>query len=342
MNEDPHATEFERAPAAAAQSLPNSCESGCPLLAVDVGNSRVKFGLFDGAVSRASVSPAAAMPAPLDTHHSPLTTSAPLTTHHSPLTTIGLPAPARSLDMTPGEDSFDLLSPWLAPWTARDVPWWIGSVERQVSSRLVAWLRGAGAERITLLAAIDLPLVVSLPRPDMVGIDRLLAGVAANRLRPPDAPAIVVDLGTAITVDLISSAGAFLGGAILPGTGLSARALHEFTDLLPWLDMPDLADPPPALGRGTVEALRSGIYWGAVGGVKQLIELLSASVEVAPRVYLTGGAAPSVAGLLTESAQYVPHLTLAGIAISAEEGTEWGGTIPGAAHPIGASRRGVV
>jgi len=259
-----------------------SGEPGYPLVAVDVGNSRVKFGLF-----------------------------------HSQNTT--LPVPSRSLDLAPGEDSFDALSLWLAPATPRDVPWWIGSVERQVSSRFVAWLRSSGAERITLLASIDLPLVVSLPRPDMVGIDRLLAGVAANRLRPPDAPAIVVDLGTAITVDLISSAGAFLGGAILPGIGLSARALHEFTDLLPLLDMPGLAEPPPALGRGTVEALRSGIYWGAVGGVKQLIELFSTTVETAPQVYLTGGAAPAVAGLLADSAQYVPHLTLAGIALTADK-----------------------
>jgi type III pantothenate kinase len=283
-------------------------ESGYPLVAVDVGNSRVKFGLFDGAGAAAcgarvpaaevrgvGVPPAAA-----------------------------LPAPSRSLDWTPGEDEFEALSLWLAPYTPRDVAWWIGSVERQVSSRLVAWLRSAGAERTTLLASIDLPLVVSLPRSDMVGIDRLLAGVAANRLRTPDAPAIVVDLGTAITVDLISSAGAFLGGAILPGIGLSARALHEFTDLLPWLDMPDLADPPPALGKGTVEALRSGIYWGAVGGVKQLIELLSAQVAGEPSIYLTGGAAPSIAGLLSDSAQYVPHLTLAGIVITAKE-TKTGG-----------------
>jgi type III pantothenate kinase len=261
-------------------------ESGYPLVAVDVGNSRVKFGLFDGA----GVAHAAA-----------------------------LPAPSRSLDLAPGEDGFDALSLWLAPHTPRDVRWSIGSVERQVSSRLVAWLRSAGAERITLLASIDLPLVVSLPRPDMVGVDRLLAGVAANRIRMPDVPAIVVDLGTAITVDLISTAGAFLGGAILPGIGLSARALHEFTDLLPWLDMPNLADPPLALGRSTVEALRSGIFWGAVGGVKQLIELLSAQVTGEPSIYLTGGAAPSVARLLTDSAQYVPHLTLAGIAITSKE-----------------------
>jgi type III pantothenate kinase len=252
-----------------------------PIVAVDVGNSRVKFGLFDPTGQRTA-----------------------------------LPAPSRWLHVDPAEGGFDSLTNWLAPLSAGEVAWWIGSVERNVATQLFEWLRGRNAQRITLLASIDLPLTVSLPRPDMVGIDRLLAAVAANILRPPDAPAIVVDLGTAITVDLVSPDGAFLGGAILPGIGLSASALFERTDLLPLLDMADLSDPPPALGTGTVEALRSGIYWGAVGGVKQLIELFSAQVENEPSVYLTGGAAPVVAGLLSPAAQYVPHLTLGGIAIA--------------------------
>jgi type III pantothenate kinase len=269
--------------AIAAQAVPNSCESGYPFVAVDVGNSRVKLGLFD--------------------HEHPSAAS--------------LPAPSRWLDLNPAENGFDAVPPWLEPLAVREVAWWIGSVERNVSTHMVAWLRTLGAERITLLASIDLPLSVSLPRPDMVGIDRLLAAVAANALRPPNSPAVVVDLGTAITVDLISPEGAFLGGAILPGIGLSASALFERTDLLPLLDMADLADPPPALGKGTVEALRSGIYWGAVGGVKQLIELLSAEAAGEPSIYLTGGAAPVVAGLLSPKAQHVPHLTLAGIAITA-------------------------
>ena len=142
------------------------------------------------------------------------------------------------------------------------VTWPIGSVARDPSARLVQWLRQRGCERIVLLASCDLPLVVSLPRPDMVGIDRLLDAVAANRLRPADRPAIVVDLGTAITVDLISAEGAFLGGTILPGIGTSARAMHEFTDLLPLVDMQSLSSPPPALGTATVEALLGGLVLG--------------------------------------------------------------------------------
>jgi type III pantothenate kinase len=222
------------------------------------------------------------------------------------------------LDLAPQDGKLDELTAWLSPWNAATVGWWVGSVQRTVTSQLVTWLRDQQAARIALLAAGDLPLVVSLPRPDMVGIDRLLNAVGANRLRSPHTPAVVVDLGTAITVDLVGARGDFLGGAILPGIGTSARALYEFTDLLPLLDMHALAEPPPPLGTATTEALRSGLYWGAVGGVRELITRLGQQVKSTPQIFLTGGTAPAVAGLLSQDAIYVPHLTLAGIALTAE------------------------
>jgi type III pantothenate kinase len=152
----------------------------------------------------------------------------------------------------------------------------------------------------------------------MVGIDRLAGAVAANRLREAQRPAIVVDLGTAITVDLVNPQGVFLGGAILPGIGMSARALYEFTDLLPLLDLRVLREPPPALGKSTTDAMQSGIYWGAVGGVRELIARLNADSAPA-QVFLTGGAAPAVAALLAPDAHYIPHLVLGGIALTALE-----------------------
>lgn len=262
-----------------------------PLVAVDIGNSRVKLGQFSATVAAAA-----------GEHR--------------------LPEPDRTLDLAPATDSFDAIAQWLGPLPVTGVRWWIGSVQRSVASRLVEWLRGRGVNEITLLAAVDLPLGVLVPRPDMVGIDRLLGALAANRLRPEGAPAVVVDLGTAITVDLVSAEGAFLGGAIMPGIGMSARALHDFTDLLPLLDMQALADAPPALGTNTNDAMRAGIFWGAVGGARQLIELLSRSLNRPPHVLLTGGAAPSVATLVCDRAVYVPHLVLAGIALAAEASTD--------------------
>lgn len=272
-----------------------------PLVAVDVGNSRVKFGLFpnDGSNTRSARS---------------------------------LPQPVKTLVIDPQTESWDALDAWLADSAAGDAgatlgdfAWWVASVQRQVSARLVESLRAGGVDRITLVASSDLPLEIKVPRPDMVGIDRLLGAVGANRLREPNRPTVVVHLGTAITINLISADGAFRGGAIMPGIGMSARAFHQFTDLLPLIDMQNLAEPPPAVGDSTVPAMTSGLYWGAVGGVKQLIELFgkeaakfgAAGDQASPQTILTGGAAQSVAQLLPGDAQLVPDLVLSAIAIAA-------------------------
>lgn len=265
-----------------------------PLVAVDVGNSRVKFGLFadpdvDSCSSRS------------------------------------LPQPVKTLVVDPRIDSWDLLDAWVAGAKLGDFTWWIASVQRQVSAQLVERLRAAGVERITLVSSGDLPLEIEVPRPDMVGIDRLLGAVGANRLRDPARPAIVVHLGTAITANLVTADGVFRGGAIMPGIGMSARAFHQFTDLLPLIDMQSLAEPPPAVGDSTVPAMTSGLYWGAVGGVKQLIELFGReaakygdqATAAPPQTILTGGAAQSVAQLLPGEAQLVPDLVLSAIAIAA-------------------------
>lgn len=251
-----------------------------PFVAVDVGNTRTKLGLF---VERAGGAK--------------------------------LPPPERELDFGGQERNFDAISTWLAPYQVADVAWRIASVNRPGSTRLIDWLREREATDSTrFVTRSDLPLTVSVARPDMVGIDRLLAGVGANVLRAPERPAVIVDLGTAIKVDLVSPEGAFLGGAILPGIGLSARALHEFTDLLPLIKMEDLSHPPAPLGTSTVEAMRAGLFWGAVGAARELIARFRALNAAEPQVFLTGGAAPNVAPLLAVDCTHVPHLVLGGLA----------------------------
>jgi len=254
-----------------------------PFIAVDVGNAQIKLGLFSSAGTGRIAQP----------------------------------------DQTWRMPSNGLLQPEALPnisaCGSSDLSWWIGSVNRPAASRLIDFLRQhRPGDRVVLLSARDLPLQVAVPRPDMVGVDRLLDALAANRLRTANRPAVVVDVGTAITVDLLSAEGAFCGGAILPGIGMSARALHQFTDLLPLLDMTELQHPPPALGTDTVAAMRAGLYWGAVGAVRELIQRLSEGLSHKPQVFITGGAGPVVAQLLGPEAQHVPHLTLAGIAIAAE------------------------
>jgi len=254
-----------------------------PLVAADVGNHRIKLGLFESGAG------------------------------------LGAPEPGRWLAIDDDDRELDRIAEWLAAEATQSVSWWIGSVNRPTTGRLIDWLRVARpGDRVVLLAAGDLPLTIALERPDMVGIDRLIDAVAANRLRDPGRPAIIVDLGSAITVDLISYEGAFLGGVIMPGIAMSARALHEFTDLLPRIEMSELTTPPPPLGDSTVPAMRSGLFWGAVGGIRQLIELLGDQTTGQPDVFLSGGAGPAVAQLLGHTVRHVPHLTLAGIALSAQ------------------------
>src|SRR5262249_49663366 len=127
--------------------------------------------------------------------------------------------------------------------------------------------------------AADLPLVVNLDHPDRVGIDRLLDAVAANVLRAPEQAAIVIDSGTATTVDLVSAAGAFEGGATLPGLELGARALHQYTALLPLIDVPKMLEQPRVapLGKDTPRAMESGLWHGQVGAIRELTARLAES-----------------------------------------------------------------
>jgi type III pantothenate kinase len=250
------------------------------LIAVDIGNSRIKFGRFESLTDA----------------------------------TGGLPAPTSTFDLETAAEDFAALAGWLVQ-PAGSFRWYIGSVNHRATVRLGDWLASASVTAPTILTASDLPLVVRLDQPDRVGIDRLLGAVAAIRLRKRDRAAIVIDLGSAITVDSIDADGAFLGGAILPGISMSARALYRQTDQLPLVAMSELDVPPAALGRSTVDAMRSGLFWGAVGGMKELLGRLAADHKGAVDVFITGGAAPSVARLVHPDAQHVPHLVLAGIAL---------------------------
>jgi type III pantothenate kinase len=118
---------------------------------------------------------------------------------------------------------------------------------------------------LTLATAERIPLLTALPRPDLTGPDRLLAAWAASVLH--GRPVIVVDLGTATTVDAVDADGFFLGGAILPGLGLAAHALAEGTARLPRVE---LELPDDAIGTDTAAALQSGIVIGHLGAVREI------------------------------------------------------------------------
>jgi len=137
---------------------------------------------------------------------------------------------------------------------------------------------------------LPIPLPMKLPRPEKVGTDRLLLSLGARDVA--GAPCITVSAGTAVTVDLVDRDGAFAGGAIAPGLGLAARALHRDAALLPLVDP---ARPAQAVGTDTAEAVLSGIYWFCAGGVATLAALFrSTEAGAGAAVVCTG----SDAGLL--------------------------------------------
>ena len=261
-----------------------------PIVAVDIGNSRAKIGLFQLLQSGDS-------PEPVET-------------------------------VTVSRAKWDEGRLTLSVPGGEHATWWIASVNRPFAASLMEWLgTKLPAATVEVMSHEHLPLKIDVEHPERVGMDRLAGATAANRLRRPECAAIIIDVGSAITVDLVSQAGAFRGGSIFPGIGMAARALHEFTDLLPRLQLEDLtgerspADSasslPDAVGRSTTEAMRSGLFWGPVGAMRELVSLIKAEARCPCDVFLTGGAAPSVARLLGPDVQHVPHLVLSGIALAA-------------------------
>jgi type III pantothenate kinase len=195
--------------------------------------------------------------------------------------------------------------------------WFAVSVNRAIEAQFAAWIRAQRPlDSYTLLQHRDFPLDIDLRAPERVGTDRLAAAVAANELRPPQRSAIVVDAGTAVTVDLITNDGVFRGGAILPGIRTAAEALASATDALPLLENLDLSSAPAAIGKSTQEAMRSGIVWGCVGAVRELILQLSAAVPDVPHVFCTGGDGIHLARLIDRDMKFDPNLVLRGVALT--------------------------
>ena len=171
---------------------------------------------------------------------------------------------------------------------------------------------------LLVASAGTMPLAVRVDRPDDVGADRLVNALAAARLY--GTPAVVLDFGTATTLDCVAADGAYVGGAIAPGLELGLEALAARTAKLPRIE---LRAPDRAIGRDTVSAMRSGTIFGYQALVSGLLERvrieLADANDVAPsdvRAILTGGlsAAPWVRGLKGIDA-IDPDLTLKGLAI---------------------------
>ncbi len=152
---------------------------------------------------------------------------------------------------------------------------------------------------LTVSALITLPFTFDYASPESFGADRIALCAMSQHLYPDEA-VIAIDIGTAITVDVLGSAQHHLGGLIMPGLDLMAKALHEHTARLPLvaLDRPDTL-----LGSSTVDCIRNGIIHGCTSSIDGLVTKITRWLqeersETAIRVMVTGGNAPLIAGML--------------------------------------------
>jgi type III pantothenate kinase len=163
------------------------------------------------------------------------------------------------------------------------------------------------------LQPADVPLGLEVRRPDRVGIDRLMSAWAAWLLAGAEMPTVSVDAGSAVTVDLVTD-GCFRGGAILPGVLLMLDSMVQGTDLLPQVS-PDIeAWPAQEIpGRDTVAAMRLGVRSAVVGGVERIIAEYAQRVDRSLQIVVTGGDAAWLGQALPRACQCIPDLILRSI-----------------------------
>ena len=159
---------------------------------------------------------------------------------------------------------------------------------------------------------LKLGVAIDYPKRQSIGADRLANTAAVAELY--GWPAIVVDVGTAATFDVVSEKRSFIGGVIAPGLEAMTNFLYQRTALLPRLS---LKEPHRAVGKSTIEAMRSGAVFGYRGLVREILAQIKA--EQFPRkkvaVVATGGYARLIAGQVPEITVIHPHLTLEGLRI---------------------------
>ncbi len=170
-----------------------------------------------------------------------------------------------------------------------------------------------GAEPLVARSNLDWGFDIKVDNPAEVGADRLLNSLAAHRAY--GGPLIVIDFGTATTFDLVDATGAYMGGVIAPGINLSIEALHKAAARLPRIG---IGRPQAVIGRSTVPAMQSGIYWGYVGLIEGLVHRIQAEWDEPLKVVATGGLAPLLAEGTTVIEVVNPDLTLDGLRLLAD------------------------
>lgn len=246
------------------------------LLAIDIGNSSINIGLFSGPVI---------------------------------LWKLKLPTyPVRTAEAYQGEINA-LLSKIASGEALGGVI--ISSVVPEVTGILREAVRELSSKEPLLLnASLDTGLSFDVYSPGEVGSDRIADVVAARE--GIGEPVVVIDFGTATAVSVCKD-GIFLGGAILPGIGLMADALHRGTARLPFVEIDRQSGDIHAVGRDTNKCIISGIIYGTAGAVERLVSEIERETGCTFGIAITGGYCYLMAGLIRRDFNLEPDLTLKGL-----------------------------
>lgn len=203
-----------------------------------------------------------------------------------------------------------------------DHVWSVAGTNSRQLVQFLAWAQSRGERVIHIDSSEKIPIVARVDEPKKVGIDRLLNALSARALVRPGQPAIMVDAGSAVTVDLLTAEGEFAGGTIFPGLRLMALSMHQHTSALPLVEpLGAMPEGPP--GKNTIAAMRLGMIHAVAGGIDSIIRELASRCSEAPIVFLAGGdMTPQLAGLIQTrhsfKSEVRPSLTLEGLLRSAE------------------------
>jgi type III pantothenate kinase len=246
------------------------------LLAIDVGNTNTKFAVHDGTDWRGQ------WRASTDTSR-----------------TADEYGPWLSLVMGLNGMAFDALSACIISTV---VPQALFNL-RNLSRRYV------GVEPMVVGEdGLDLGIAVRIDKPSEAGADRLVNAIGAYIAY--GGPAIVIDSGTATTFDIVGADGAFEGGIILPGINLSLQALHDAAARLPRVE---IRDPGLVIGKDTVRAMQSGIYWGSIDMIEGLTERIRSEYGAPMVAIATGGVASLFEGAFRTIEHFDQELTSRGL-----------------------------
>jgi len=222
--------------------------------------------------------------------------------------------PTHNFDASPSPEFATILAPLIAQ--AKGVSFC--SVVPAINDNLCASLAAFDKPifHLTYKSCTGLDLVY--PKPSEIGQDRIANAIAAQEFY--GIPAIVIDMGTAVTFDIVSSRG-YEGGIIAPGLAVMTKYLHEQTALLPELKPEDLLGVEGAIGKSTVHAMKIGVAIGFSGMIHALLQKVTEELrnrgESKPVVLSTGGSITNLTKDWAQKSEFVQNLTLMGLGVAA-------------------------